>query len=137
MRLYLSGGIKNVPNHIEIFDEEYKKLIRAHFEIINPIFIVKCYFKNCNGTQDSNAVYHHTWECSLKYDIAELVFCEGIAMIPGWESSAGANLELDIIRRLNLPFNTVDGWVYGKEELTYSELSHAYTLVLPKESELR
>jgi len=127
-RLYLSGGIQGVPNFVDIFNKNNIKLVRAGFYVIDPRSIPKCYLQNCGGTYSEGGVYHHTWECSLQHDIVELVFCEGIAMIPNWETSQGANLELDIMRRLHLPYNTVDGWCYGLEKLTYSSISHAYVL---------
>lgn len=130
-RLYISGGIKNVPNHNTLFDEARSDLIVSErFEVCDPRYIPKCYFNTCGGTTDENDKYHHTWECSLIYDIQELVLCDGIAMIPGWMASEGANLEIDIMRRLHLPFNTVNGWIKEIQELTYSEKIGHYTHVI-------
>lgn len=136
MRLYLSGGIKNVSNYSDIFNEYHRKLLRAGFDVLDPRHIPGCYLQDCGGSLKDDLSYKHTWECYLKHDIAEFIFSDGIAMIPGWETSEGATLELDLMRRLHLPFNTVDGWIDGKEQLVYSDISHAYVLNVNKKKEV-
>lgn len=129
MRLYLSGAITNVPNHREVFNNERERLVRAGYTVLDPHDIPACYFSSCGGNKDTNTdVYHHTWQCNLIHDVAELVFCDGIAMIPGWEASQGANLEIEIMRRLKLPYNTVNGWMYHLEKLSWSRISNSYVL---------
>jgi hypothetical protein len=43
-----------------------------------------------------------TWEQCLREDIKHLCDCEGIALMPGWEHSKGAQLELHVAHRLGL-----------------------------------
>lgn len=135
-RLYLSGGITKVKNFKSVFDEALNTLLSSQYLVLDPRQISKCLFKTCGGVIDESGRYLHTWECNLRYDLGELVFCDGIAMIPEWETSEGATLELNTARGLHLPFNTVRGWVEGTEQLVYTPLSHTYTVILNKKEEL-
>lgn len=44
------------------------------------------------------------WEEYMREDIAKLVRCDGIAMLPGWENSKGARLEFDIAMALGMGY---------------------------------
>ena len=43
-----------------------------------------------------------TWELCLRADLREMCTCDAIALMPGWESSKGANLELHVAHRLGM-----------------------------------
>lgn len=43
-----------------------------------------------------------TWELCLRADLRELCTCDAIALMPGWENSKGANLELHVAHRLGM-----------------------------------
>ena len=40
-----------------------------------------------------------------------MLMCDGVAVLPGWEASAGARLEVDIAQRLNVSIKDVYGWI--------------------------
>lgn len=42
------------------------------------------------------------WRACMRNDITQLVTCEGIHLLPGWESSKGATLEHHIASALGL-----------------------------------
>ena len=44
-----------------------------------------------------------TWEGWLRLAIAQVVTCDEIALLPGWEQSKGATLEFHIARQLSMP----------------------------------
>lgn len=88
-RLYLSGAMSGHPDHnFPAFNEHAAKLRAAGFEVINPA--------------ELNPDTSMTWEECLRVDIRELCSCDAIALMPGWEHSKGANLELHIAHRLGL-----------------------------------
>ena len=43
------------------------------------------------------------WEACMRRDIAELVSCDAVAVLAGWEKSRGASLEVHIAKALGMP----------------------------------
>lgn len=44
----------------------------------------------------------HPWAWYMRRDIAELVKCHSIYLLPGWEASKGATLERHIAERIGM-----------------------------------
>lgn len=42
------------------------------------------------------------WTTYMRRDIAELLTCDAIILLPGWAASRGAQFELDVARRLDM-----------------------------------
>lgn len=88
-RVYLSGAMSGHPDHnFPAFNDQAAKLRAAGYEVINPA--------------ELNPDTSMTWEECLRVDLRELCSCDAIALLPGWESSKGANLELHVAHRLGL-----------------------------------
>lgn len=87
MRIYLSGPMTGIPdNNFPAFREWAARLRADGMEVVSPAEI-----------QEAG-----TWELCLRADIRELCTCDAIALMPGWEGSKGANLELHIAHRLGM-----------------------------------
>jgi len=88
-RVYVSGPMSGLPDHnFPAFNEQAAKLRAAGYEVINPAEL------NPNTSM--------TWEECMRVDLRELCSCDAIALMPGWERSKGANLELHVAHRLGL-----------------------------------
>jgi hypothetical protein len=88
-RLYLSGPMSGVPDlNFPQFHAEAERLRAIGFDVVNPAEI--------------NTDPGESWASCLRKDIAALVTCDVIAMLPGWESSKGATLEHYVARALNM-----------------------------------
>lgn len=88
-RVYLSGPMSGIEHHNFPAFNAYAALVRAQgHEVVNPA--------------ELNPDPAATWEECLRVDIAELCRCDVIALLPGWESSKGAHLELHTAHRLGL-----------------------------------
>jgi hypothetical protein len=69
-----------------------------------------CELKNCEigyegvnlAEMDANDPEPLTWEQYLRRDIRVLLDCDGIALLPGWERSRGAQLEAHIAHALGM-----------------------------------
>lgn len=87
MRIYLSGPMSGIPdNNFPAFHEWAASLRAQDYDVVSPAEI-----------QEAG-----TWELCLRNDLRELCTCEAIALMPGWESSKGANLELHVAHRLGM-----------------------------------
>lgn len=88
MKIYISGPMTGLPDlNFPAFHAEAKRLRELGFEVVNPAEL------NPDGG---------SWEECLKKDIAELIKCDGIIMLPGWHNSRGACFELNIASNLGL-----------------------------------
>lgn len=88
-RAYLSGAMSGLPDHnFPAFHAEAAKLRAAGWDVVNPAEL------NPDTTM--------SWEECLRVVIRELCGCDAIALMPGWERSKGANLELHVAHRLGL-----------------------------------
>jgi hypothetical protein len=86
-RVYLSGPMTGLENHNFPAFHRWAAQLRADgFEVVNPAEIEEA----------------GTWELCLRADLRELCTCAAIALMPGWENSKGANLELHVAHRLGL-----------------------------------
>jgi len=87
MRIYLSGPMTGIAdNNFPEFHKWAETLRSTGYEVVSPAEI-----------QEAG-----TWELCLRADLRELCTCDGIALMPGWEKSKGANLELHVAHRLGM-----------------------------------
>jgi hypothetical protein len=48
------------------------------------------------------------WDACMRADIRALCLCDVIALLPGWEHSKGAHLELHIAHRIGMEVKMVE-----------------------------
>lgn len=88
-RLYLSGPMTGIPDlNFPAFHAEAARLRALGYEIVNPAELVA----------DPEA----PWEQCLRADIKAMMDCDGVALLPGWERSKGAHLEVHIAHRVGM-----------------------------------
>ena len=51
------------------------------------------------------------WGAHLRADIPMLLRCTGVAVLPGWQASKGARLEVHIATELDMPVGPLDLWL--------------------------
>jgi hypothetical protein len=89
---YLSGPITGNANYVADFAKWQAFLEAAGHRAFNPATLGE-------GLPD--------WHSYLKRDIPYLMDCDGVFAMPGWEGSKGAQLEIDLARRLEMKCLTV------------------------------
>jgi Domain of unknown function (DUF4406) len=94
MKVYLSGPMTGLPdNNFPAFHAVAKALREAGEDVVNPAEI--------------NPDASLSWEQCMRADIKALCDCDEIFLLPGWEKSKGAHLELHIAHRLGLKVTTL------------------------------
>jgi nucleoside 2-deoxyribosyltransferase len=101
MKLYLAGPMSGLPEHnFPAFFSGAAKLRTAGYNVVNP------------AERETRAeMLAMGYTLNLKADIKLVVDCDGVALLPGWENSKGAKLEISVARALNIPVMTMDWWL--------------------------
>lgn len=100
-RVYIAGKVTglDIDEYRKNFAEavEFAKLYFG-VEVVNPILL---------GGEE------YTWQENMKFCIAELMKCDTVVFIPGWETSRGAQLEYKIAKEL--------GYYLGELEVSLTD----------------
>ncbi len=86
MKIYVAGPITNNPDYAQQFSEAEKHLTAKGHAVINPV-------KN-DG---------FSYKEYIDMGLCELMRCDAIYLLPGWENSSGARLELHYALTVGFP----------------------------------
>jgi hypothetical protein len=82
--IYLSGPITGIEGYNKIEFENYEKHFSSQgYHVINP-------HKLTEGIDTTS----WTWEMFMTIDIPFLLLCAEVVVLPGWQNSKGARLEI-------------------------------------------
>ena len=91
MRTYLAGPMSGLPNHnYPAFKAAAEQLRGQGVQVISPHEI----------TPPGNGPW--SWQEHMRVDLAALLTCEDIVLLPKWETSRGAQLEKTVAEALGL-----------------------------------
>jgi len=88
-RIYIAGAISGISNYEYNFNSAEQYLRRRGFElVVNPVNIADNYSKKLNLP-----IPKIPYNSFFKQDINELMHCDAVFMLKGWEHSMGAKAE--------------------------------------------
>lgn len=94
-RIYIAGPMTGIPElNFPAFHSAAAQLRSKGFEVINPAEI--------------NADPSAGWTDCMRADIRELVTCDAVYFLPGFDKSRGAQLERHIAKALNMTLMYAD-----------------------------
>jgi hypothetical protein len=98
---YLAGRMTGLPNYgYDEFHSAARILRESHYSIHNPA-------EHFGGDQSlSRSEY-------IRRAMLAVMVCDYVVVLPGWEESPGANLEVDLAIELGMPvyqYNSRTGW---------------------------
>jgi nucleoside 2-deoxyribosyltransferase len=108
MKLYLAGPMRGYKDfNFPAFDAAAAKLRAVGLTVFNPADHDRDTMAETNRTAEELTIR----EC-MKADTGWICdHAEGIALLPGWEASTGAQAELALAKALGIPYGLVEDWV--------------------------
>lgn len=113
-RVYLSGKMRGVPffgfHHFDFWRDRLKA---EGYEVVSPADMDRADGFDPiarNSENDQNGICDDVQDVRklLLRDITALANCHRLALMPGWETSTGAQAELAFCRATGMPWNTVE-----------------------------
>lgn len=100
-KVYIAGPMSHYAGHnFEAFNVAAYSLAIAGFEVMNPV--------------DINPDASTPWSACLKQDLPRLLDCEAVAVLPGWELSRGACLEVHVAKAVGIPTLPINVFLEGR-----------------------
>lgn len=98
MDLYLAGPMSSKPDYnYPLFKEAAEELRQRHHKVLNP---AELHEGTVPGSQ--------RWEWYIRQDLTEMLNYNVIALLPDWESSNGARLEVTVAHMLGMHVFEID-----------------------------
>lgn len=98
MKLYVAGPMTGLPEfNYPAFRRAAADLEAAGFQVEDPS-------TNVNPAPDD----YHGW---LRAGLAQLITCDAVALLDGWEASVGARLEVNVAATLGLRVRPLRQWL--------------------------
>lgn len=102
MRLYIAGPMTGFHDfNYPAFRAAETALRAAGYDVENPV--------------DNDDGKEHPWNWFMKAALAQVIVCQGIAVLDGWHNSKGAWLEVTVAKALSMQVETVDVWLRRAE----------------------
>ena len=103
MKLYVAGPMSNRPHHgYPAFHIAEEELRAAGYDVVNPARL------DAQTPWDDS---RERWGDCIVRDIAALNTCDGLALLPGWMNSPGAQVEHVFAEGKQIPIAYVDYWL--------------------------
>ncbi len=98
-RLYIAGPMTGLPDfNFPAFNAAEAERQAAGYETRNPAR---------HGAGEVGL----EWADYLRRDIPDLLDCDGVALLNGWQKSRGARLEVHIATALDMPLAGLNEWL--------------------------
>lgn len=99
MKVYVSGPMTGYPGwNIPAFNAAAFRLRQLGHDVLNP----------ADGGADNTG--KKTWADYLREDIVLVAQADAVAVLPGWQESRGAALEVHIAHALGMTVLPIDQW---------------------------
>jgi hypothetical protein len=119
MRLYLAGPMTSIPQfNFPEFDRWAKDLRSAGFDVISPhesddedVQAAAWRSKSGNMLDLPPSKEGSDRKLTMLKNTTDILSCEGMALLPGWNRSPGSIHEIAIATRLQIPVAPVQMWL--------------------------
>ena len=110
--LYVAGPMSGLPEfNYPAFNHAADELRDAGYSVLNPA--------DTDPDDYPHAYDGPTppWQWWMRQALALVIQADGIALLPGWDRSRGARLEVHVGDALDMPHHPVDYWIAYADEI--------------------
>lgn len=101
MRIYVAGPMTGLPEYnLPAFAAATLELQSLGHDAVNP--------------GHRGVIPGYTWQDYMRDALRLLLDCDAVALLPGWESSDGARLEVRLARKLDMDVRPITEWIAGR-----------------------
>ncbi|MCK9601527.1 MAG: DUF4406 domain-containing protein [Sphaerochaeta sp.] len=98
MRIYIAGPMTGYPDYNRDSFEVAAIALKLHnHESVNP--------------REHDLPDDAPWADHLRADLTDLLTVDAVAVLPGWECSRGASLEVHVAHALGMTVKPLDEWL--------------------------
>lgn len=108
-RVYIAGPMTGIPRYNFPAFDHAAKVWADEWEVVSPADLTRKLWREWHGCEfderapvAANDAGGDVYREFLRADIRELLTCDAIALLPGWEKSRGVAVELTVARALEL-----------------------------------
>lgn len=102
-RIYVAGPMTGLPDfNYPAFRHAASELVARGFAVEDP---------STNELPEGSA-----WVDYMRVTIPQMLRCDAVALLPGWEKSKGATLEVYIAKELGLTIMEIEEWMHDETQ---------------------
>lgn len=101
--IYVAGPMTGIDEfNYPAFNRAATALGALGFKVLNPVTA---------EAENPTPGEPQTWGWYMRRSLRMLTHADGVALLPGWKHSRGANLEVDVANALRLDVKTLGDWL--------------------------
>lgn len=102
--IYIAGKMRGIPQYnFPAFFEAEEKLSALGYSPINPAHNDGPTLEEALANVGPEDDMTHSWKWYMQRDVPQVIHADRLCVLPGWQNSPGANLEVHIANALGIP----------------------------------
>jgi 1-acyl-sn-glycerol-3-phosphate acyltransferase len=102
MIIYVAGPMTGLPEYnYPAFHHAADELKQAGYIVLNP----------ADNEELNTSGQTQSWNWYIRHALRMLLDADGLALLPEWENSRGAQLEVHLAHAIGMPARAVDDWL--------------------------
>lgn len=101
--VYVAGPMTGLPEfNYPAFREAADRLREIGYKVLNPV-----------DAEEHNPTpgLPQAWDWYMRHALGMVLAADGLALLPGWQQSRGANLEVTVAKALGMTVLPLDAWL--------------------------
>jgi hypothetical protein len=118
-KIYIAGPMSGVADwNFPAFFEAERQLVALGYSVVNPAHNDGPTVELALESAGKPSAPNHTWAYYMKRDLPHVLDVDALCVLPGWQNSKGASLEVQVAQAIGLPLMILrDGQLVPRVEV--------------------